>query len=81
MTGPGIESGPEGAIAAPPSTRGMARATLGMAIGTTLSRITGVGRLIALAIALGQIGAADAYNLANTTPNIIHDIVIGGVLA
>lgn len=81
MTGPDIESGPEGAIASPPSTRGMTRATVGMAIGTTLSRITGVGRLIALAIALGQIGAADAYNLANTTPNIIHDIVIGGVLA
>ena len=31
--------------------------------------------------ALGRRGFADAYNLANTTPNIITDIVIGGVLS
>jgi putative peptidoglycan lipid II flippase len=52
-----------------------------MAIGTTLSRITGVGRVIALTLALGGGGFADAYNLANTTPNIIYDIVLGGVLS
>ena len=52
-----------------------------MAVGTTLSRITGVGRVIALTAALGGGGFADAYNLANTTPNIITDIVIGGVLS
>ena len=49
--------------------------------GTTLSRITGVGRVIALTAALGGGGFADAYNLANTTPNIIYDIVLGGVLS
>ena len=52
-----------------------------MAVGTTLSRLTGVGRVIALTAAVGGHGFADAYNLANTTPNIITDIVIGGVLA
>jgi len=52
-----------------------------MALGTTLSRITGVGRIVALTAALSGGGFADAYNLANTTPNIITDIVIGGVLA
>ena len=56
-------------------------ATAGMALGTTLSRITGVGRIMALTAALSGGGFADAYNLANTTPNIITDIVIGGVLA
>ncbi len=56
-------------------------ATVGMAVGTTLSRITGVGRIVALAAALGAGGFADAYNLANTTPNIVTDIVIGGVLS
>ncbi len=52
-----------------------------MAVGTTLSRLTGVGRVVALTAALSGGGFADAYNLANTTPNIITDIVIGGVLA
>ncbi len=52
-----------------------------MAFGTTVSRILGLVRLFALGSALGIGGAADAYNLANTTPNIIHDLVIGGVLA
>jgi putative peptidoglycan lipid II flippase len=52
-----------------------------MAVGTTLSRLTGVGRVVALTAAVSGGGFADAYNLANTTPNIITDIVIGGVLA
>ena len=63
------------------STRRLAGATAGMAVGTTLSRITGVGRIVAMTAALAGGGFADAYNLANTTPNIITDIVIGGVLA
>jgi putative peptidoglycan lipid II flippase len=53
-----------------------------MAVGTTLSRFTGVIRIIALAYALGTTShLADAYNLANTLPNIIHDIVLGGVVS
>jgi putative peptidoglycan lipid II flippase len=63
------------------ATRRLGGATAGMAVGTTLSRLTGVGRVIALTAAVGGHGFADAYNLANTTPNIITDIVIGGVLA
>ena len=63
------------------SSRRLAGATAGMAVGTTISRITGVGRIVALAAALSGAGFADAYNLANTTPNIITDIVIGGVLS
>ena len=61
--------------------RRLAGATLGMAVGTTLSRITGVARIVAQATALGGGGFADGYNLANTTPNIVTDIVIGGVLS
>jgi len=63
------------------ATRRLGSATAGMAVGTLLSRITGVGRVVALTAALSGGGFADAYNLANTTPNIITDIVIGGVLA
>ena len=59
----------------------MRRATAVMAVGTTLSRATGVVRIFALAYALGAFELADSYNLANTMPNIIHDVVLGGILS
>jgi putative peptidoglycan lipid II flippase len=52
-----------------------------MAAGTAVSRVTGLLRIIALAYALGLTHLADAYNLANTTPNMIYDVVLGGILA
>ena len=53
-----------------------------MTIGTVLSRATGLGRLAAIAAALGvaESRLPDAYNLANTAPNIIYELVLGGVL-
>ena len=59
----------------------LARASLRTAFGTILSRLTGLLRLVMVAYALGGRHVADAFNLANTTPNIVHDLVIGGVLA
>lgn len=61
--------------------RRLARATAGMAIGTLLSRVTGLGRVVALAYALGFTRLADTYNLANTTPNVVYDLVLGGILS
>ncbi len=52
-----------------------------MATGTLASRITGLARLIALAIALGVRPLADAYNLGNNTPNMLYDLLLGGVIA
>jgi putative peptidoglycan lipid II flippase len=67
----------------PPVT--LRRATTTMAVGTLLSRITGVGRIVALAYALGtglsNGSPADAYNLSNTIPNIVQDLVLGGILS
>jgi putative peptidoglycan lipid II flippase len=57
------------------------RATVGMAAGTTLSRVSGVARVLALAYALGPTRLADGYNLANTIPNMLYDVVLGGVLS
>ncbi|HVB90817.1 MAG TPA: murein biosynthesis integral membrane protein MurJ [Acidimicrobiales bacterium] len=57
------------------------RAATYVAIGTGASRLTGLLRIVALAWALGQTHLADAFNLANTTPNILYDIVLGGVLS
>src|ERR1051325_5909717 len=57
------------------------RNTRVMTIGTTLSRVTGLGRTIAMVYALGVTASrlADTYNLANTLPNIIYDLVLGGI--
>jgi putative peptidoglycan lipid II flippase len=52
-----------------------------VALGTGASRVTGLLRFVALAWALGQTPLADSYNLANTTPNMLYDIVLGGVLS
>jgi putative peptidoglycan lipid II flippase len=57
------------------------RNTAVMAVGTTLSRVTGVIRIFAITYALGSLSLADAYNLANTIPNIVHDIVLGGIVS
>ncbi len=59
----------------------LARATGVMAAGTALSRITGFGRNIALAVAIGQNLLTDTYNLSNITPNIIYELLLGGVLS
>jgi len=60
-----------------------ARGASVMTLGTTISRITGFARTAALAAVLGMTakGMADAFNLANITPNIIYDLIVGGVLA
>ena len=52
-----------------------------VAVGTGVSRVTGLLRFVALAWALGQTPLADSYNLANTVPNMLYDFVLGGVLA
>lgn len=53
-----------------------------MTIGTVLSRVTGLVRIAAIAAALGvaENRLADSYNLANTAPNIIYELVLGGIL-
>ena len=59
------------------------RATAVMTLGTVLSRVTGLARLAAVTAALGIVESGrltDAYNYANTAPNIIYELVLGGVL-
>lgn len=62
------------------SDRSLMRASQVMALGTVVSRVTGFGRVAALAAAFGFTRLTDAYNLANTTPNILYELVLGGVL-
>ncbi len=57
------------------------RASVFTAAGTLLSRLSGLVRLVVLAGALGGASLATGFNLANNTPNMVHDLVLGGVLA
>ena len=76
------ESQPGDLSANPPSAAGrtLARNSTIMAVGTMTSRITGVGRDIAMAAALGFYLVSDAYSLGNSLPNIVYILVIGGAL-
>lgn len=60
----------------------LARATALMSVGTVLSRLTGLARLVAITAALGvkETGLADPYNFGNTAPNILYEFLLGGIL-
>ncbi|HZB30496.1 MAG TPA: murein biosynthesis integral membrane protein MurJ [Streptosporangiaceae bacterium] len=51
-----------------------------MALGTVVSRVTGFLRTAVLVMALGTVALGDAYNVANTVPNIVYDLMLGGIL-
>ena len=61
-------------------TNDLFRASGVMAIGTILSRITGFFRAILGVAVLGTALLADAYNVANTMPNILYNLLVGGAL-
>ncbi|MDA8302291.1 MAG: murein biosynthesis integral membrane protein MurJ [Actinomycetota bacterium] len=70
-----------GTPAAAPTATAPARSALVMAAGTVLSRVSGFARLLAVAWVLGQGRLADAFNQANTVPNQVYDLLLGGVLS
>jgi putative peptidoglycan lipid II flippase len=49
-------------------------------VGTALSRITGFLRVAAIAYALGVTTVAGVYSYANETPNIVYELLVGGIL-
>jgi putative peptidoglycan lipid II flippase len=51
-----------------------------MALGTIISRITGFVRGILIVAVLGTTLLADTYNVANTMPNILYNLLVGGAL-
>jgi putative peptidoglycan lipid II flippase len=52
-----------------------------MGLGTIISRATGLIRNLLLVAALGTGLLGDAFNVANTTPNVIYNLLIGGALS
>ena len=57
------------------------RSNLVVAAGTTLSRVTGLLRVMVLAAVIGKAALADAYLIGNETPNIVYELLLGGVLS
>ncbi len=72
----------EGDVSPPTgSRRGLLGSSAIVAVGTGLSRVTGLARTIVIAAVLGTTLLGDTFNLANTTPNIFYDLILGGILA
>jgi putative peptidoglycan lipid II flippase len=78
--------GAPAAETATPGTKGVAeaggllRSSGTMAVGTLASRVTGFVRNAVLIYAIGTLFLGDAYNLANTLPNIVYNLALGGIL-
>jgi putative peptidoglycan lipid II flippase len=56
------------------------RSSATMAVGTLLSRLTGFVRLVVLLAAIGQGVFADTFTVANTLPNIVYLLLLGGTI-
>ncbi|TDC62900.1 murein biosynthesis integral membrane protein MurJ [Actinomadura sp. GC306] len=85
---PGGGKGGEPPAGAPPGDApgepakggGLLRSGAIMAVGTLASRVTGFLRTAVIVAALGTGMLANAYNTANTVPNQIYDLLLGGIL-
>lgn len=60
---------------------GLAGAAAMIAVITVVSRVLGFGRWLAQAYAVGAGSIGDAYNTANTLPNVLFEVAAGGALA
>ena len=59
----------------------MFKDTLVVAIGTAMSRLTGLLRVVVFGVIIGQTALADAFDGANNSPNSIYELLVGGLLS
>jgi putative peptidoglycan lipid II flippase len=76
--GPPGPPGPPGGQRATPRPS-LIRSSAGMAVGTLLSRGTGFLRTVVLTYAVGVTFLGNAYNNANTLPNTVYYLMLGGI--
>ena len=90
MNSEGTQSGDDAIIVEPtpsfgqsiPSTsNSLLRSNAIVALGTGLSRLTGMLRVIVFGVIIGQTALADAYDGANNSPNAVYELLLGGVLS
>ena len=86
----GVGDTPVGAVAAPDGTasadvaqpvKGLMANSRSMAIASLASRITGFLRSVLIVAALGTGAVGTAYNSGNNLPNMIYELLLGGVLS
>jgi putative peptidoglycan lipid II flippase len=63
------------------SDRGVIANSRSMAVASLTSRVTGFLRSIMLVAALGTGAVGNAYNSGNNLPNMIYELLLGGVLS
>ncbi len=63
------------------SSVGLLRSSALISAGVLLSRLTGLVRLLLLVSVLGDGGLGDVYAFANNVPNLIFELLAGGVLS
>ncbi|HST65199.1 MAG TPA: murein biosynthesis integral membrane protein MurJ [Mycobacteriales bacterium] len=73
-------AGPVPRAGRPAPAQSLGRASRTMAIASAASRLTGFLRSLAITAALGVALVGNAYNTANTLPNIVYELLLGGVL-
>jgi putative peptidoglycan lipid II flippase len=66
---------------APTTGQSLAHASGSMAVATVISRLTGLVARLLLAAALGFGVLNDSYNIANELPNMVYELLLGGVLS
>ena len=90
MSSEGTQSGHDAAIGEPTPSTGLStplvsnsllRSNAIVALGTGLSRLTGMLRVIVFGVVIGQTALADAYDGANNSPNAVYELLLGGVLS
>jgi putative peptidoglycan lipid II flippase len=72
--------GPVPRAGQPAPSQSLGRASRTMAIASAASRLTGFLRSLAITAAIGVALVGNAYNTANTLPNIVYELLLGGVL-
>jgi putative peptidoglycan lipid II flippase len=64
-----------------PRGHDLLRSNAVVALGTGLSRLTGMLKVIVFGFVIGQTALADAYDGANNSPNAVYELLLGGVLS
>jgi putative peptidoglycan lipid II flippase len=77
--GPGAGVRPAAPAPAATQRSSLVRSGAGMAVGTLASRVTGFLRTLVLVYAIGTSKLGNAYNNANTLPNTVYYLMLGGI--
>jgi putative peptidoglycan lipid II flippase len=78
---PPAGGGVTGSLGARHEQPSVVRSSAIMAIGSLVSRVTGLMRTVAIGAVLGAAAVGNDYNLSNTLPNMVYELLLGGVLA